>query len=379
MMKKPQKRLKNIKMKKNKITSLYIHIPFCEQICNYCDFTKLQYFRFIAEKYLVALKKEIDEVVKNKDLKTIYVGGGTPTSLEDDLFNDLLNIIAPFTKNVEEYTFEANPESLSLEKLKMMKEYGVNRLSIGVESTNDKILKAINRNHTYQDVVNATKNLLEVGFTNFNFDLILGLPNVSLKMLKQDIENLLSLSPTHISCYSLTVHPHTVFYLNKIEEPTDDYSRDAYDMIHELLVNRGYIHYEISNFAKQKYQSKHNFVYWRNENYYGAGLGASGYIDNNRYKNTANLEKYLNGEYILEQEEVSQKDLETYFIMLNLRTNEGIDLKLFNNIFNKDLYRARKEEIDSFIAHNLLILKDDKLIATYEGMMILDEIILDLI
>ena len=366
-------------MKKNKVPSLYIHIPFCNNICDYCDFTKLQYFRFLAEKYLVSLKKELSVVVKTYDLDTIYVGGGTPTSLEDDLFLELLEIIKPYSKNVKEYTFEANPESLSLNKIKMLKKYGVNRVSIGVESTDDKILKSINRHHTFEDVEIAVSNLKKEGIDNINLDLILGLPNVSLKMLKKDIENILSLEPKHISTYSLTVHPHTIFYLNKIEEPNDQFSYEAYKMIHDILLKHGYEHYEVSNFAKLGYRSEHNLTYWRNEEYYAVGLSASGYIDNIRYKNTDNLDKYLKCNFEKEKEIVTKEDLEEYFIILNLRTLEGLDLDYFNNIFNKDLYKEHESDIDTFIKDGLLIFEGHKLIPTFEGMMLLDRIIIKLI
>ena len=373
------KQFKNIRMKKNNITSLYIHIPFCQAICDYCDFTKLQYFRIFAEKYLVSLKKELNEVVDNHELKTIYVGGGTPTSLEDDLFLILLEMIKPYSHYVEEYTFEANPESLSLKKLEMMKKFGVNRISLGVESTDNEILKAINRKHTFEDVELAVSNIKKVGIDNFNVDLILGLPHVSKKLLEKDLENIISLEPKHISTYSLTVHPHTLFYINKIEEPEDDYSRELYEIVHHYLLKHDYIHYEVSNFALKGYESKHNFVYWNNKYYYGVGLSAAGYIDNVRYKNTSNLDKYLKGQNEKEEEEVSLKDLEEYQIILNLRTNQGIDLVLFNNIFNKDLYNTRKEIIDNFIKNKLLYIEDNHLIATFEGMMILDKIILELL
>ena len=171
------------------IKSLYIHIPFCEKICDYCDFTKLQYFRIFATKYLKALKEELNSYhIKNK-LETIYIGGGTPTALEDDLFLELLKIVDTYYQNDIEYTIEANPESLSKEKLLMMKEHHVNRLSIGVESTDDKILKIINRNHSFEQVKKVIKEAQEIGFDNINVDLILGLPNVVAPMLIKDIKN----------------------------------------------------------------------------------------------------------------------------------------------------------------------------------------------
>lgn len=368
-----------MKKNNNSISSLYIHIPFCQSICDYCDFPKLQYFRIFAEKYLISLKKEIDLTVKNKDLKTIYVGGGTPTSLEDDLFEQLLKMIEPYSKYVIEYTFEANPESLTASKISLLKKYKVNRVSIGVESTNDAILRSINRHHTFNDVKIAFYNLRNIGINNINVDLILGLPNVTKSLLKKDIENILSLNPTHISTYSLTVHPHTVFYINKIEEPEADYAYDLYAYVHKILESKKFIHYEVSNFALSGYESKHNFVYWNNEQYYGVGIGAAGYIDNIRYKNTNNLQKYMNKKFDREEEIVSLKDNLEYQIILNLRTNRGIDLIYFNNNFNKDLYREKKNIIDDYISKKYLFIKDNHLIATFDGMMILDKIILDLI
>ena len=365
-------------MKINKVNSLYIHIPFCESICDYCDFSKLQYFRNIAIKYLDVLEKELHEVVDNHELKTIYIGGGTPTALEDDLFLRLLNMVDPYSKSVEEYTVECNPESLSLNKIKIMKEKGVNRISIGVESTDDRILKSINRHHTFKDVVAAKKNLEENGFDNVNFDLILGLPNVSINMLKKDIENILSLNPSHVSCYSLTVHEHTVFFLNNILPPSDDFSYDAYKIVDSLLVKDGFIHYEVSNWTKPGKESEHNLTYWRNEEYYGVGLGASGYVNGVRYKNTTNLNDYLKGKNDKEIEKVELKDLEEYQIMLNLRTIEGLDLGAYKEIFNKDLYKNKQKVIDDYISSGHLILENNHLIPTFGGMMILDKITLDL-
>ena len=365
-------------MKKNKVSALYIHIPFCESICDYCDFTKLQYFRNFAFLYLEKLEQELDSTIQNKELETIYVGGGTPTSLEDDLFLKLLQMISPYSKKVKEYTFECNPESLTLNKIKMLKEYGVNRISIGVESTDNRILKSINRHHTFEDVKKVVTLLKDNGINNINLDLIIGLPNVSGAMLYKDIKNILSLKPNHISCYSLTVHEHTVFYINEIEEPSEEFAYDAYKKINNLLEQSGYLHYEVSNWCLPNYQSQHNLTYWRNEEYYGIGLGASGYIGNTRYKNTTNLSEYLNGKNKKEVEIVDFNYLLFTQVMLNLRTSEGLDLVKFASIFNKDLYKEKKEIIDSYINGGYLFIKDKRLIATFEGMMILDKITLDL-
>jgi oxygen-independent coproporphyrinogen-3 oxidase len=366
-------------MKKNKANSLYVHIPFCESICDYCDFSKLQYFHSFADKYLVALEKELHERVDNEELKTIYVGGGTPTSLDDSQFESLLKMLSKNSKHIEEYTVEANPESLSLSKIKLLKKYGVNRLSIGVESTDDKILKSINRKHTFMDVKKAVELARENGIDNINLDLIIGLPNVSEKMLEKDIINILSLNPDHISCYSLTIHEHTVFYINGIEEPIEEYAYDAYKHINEILEEHGYVHYEISNWAKSGKESKHNLVYWNNDRYYGIGLSASGYIDNLRYKNTTNFNKYISFKNEIEQEIVTTKDEIEYEIMLKLRTRFGLDLSKFKAKYDIDLYSLKIKTINDYIESGHLVIKDNHLIPTFEGMMIQDKIVLDLL
>ena len=368
----------NMSIKKtNRPKALYIHIPFCNSICDYCDFTKLQYFTIFSKPYLKALKNEI-ESYNIKDLQTIYIGGGTPTSLNDDEFKELLDMIKPYSTDVKEYTIECNPESLSLNKLQLMKRYGVNRISIGVESTNDEILKSINRKHTFKDVKRAISLASKESFNNISVDLILGLPNVTKKLLEKDIENIMDLHVEHVSCYSLTVHPNTVFYINGIEPLPSDQERELYDLVNEKLVNSGFIKYEISSWSKGK-ESLHNLTYWRNQEYFGCGLGASGYVNGVRYKNVSNIQKYLNGICIEEKEEVSVKDDIEYEIMLNLRTRYGINLDLFKEKYNFDLAKEKEEEINELIKSNLLKIENNCLIATYEGSMILDQLILKLI
>ena len=365
-------------MRKINPKSLYIHIPFCESICDYCDFAKLQYFHSFAEQYLIALKKELIGTVDNKELDTIYIGGGTPTSLDDKQFESLLKMVRPYSKAIKEYTIEANPESLSLSKIKLMKEYGVNRVSIGVESTDDKILKSINRKHTFSDVKKAVELLRENGIDNINLDLIIGLPNVSEKMLLKDIKNILSLNPMHISCYSLTVHEHTVFHINGIEEPVEEYAFECYKLIDEFLQKEGYVHYEVSNWSRLGYMSQHNLTYWRNQRYYGIGLAASGYIDNIRYKNTTNFNEYINFVNKKETEIVSNIDEKEYEIMLRLRTIEGLNLDDFHTKFGIDLLKEKEQEIKQYISQGYLTLDNGVIRPTFSGMMILDKIVIDL-
>ena len=362
----------------NKPRSLYIHIPFCEKLCDYCDFTKLQYFRKFAIPYLDALEKELKSY-EIKELDTIYIGGGTPTVLEDDLFEKLLIIVYPYTKTVKEYTIEANPESLSESKIKLLKPYGVNRISIGVQSTDDRILEMVNRHHTFNQVKEAIRLLKEYNLLNINIDLILGLPHSSKAILKKDLENIVNLDVKHISCYALTIHPHTVLYSKDYELINDDQMRELYDFAHGFLKEKGFEHYEVSNWAKHSYYSSHNLTYWRNEQYYGLGLGASGYIDNIRYKNTINLDRYLNGEYIAEKEKLTKKDKYTYEVMLTLRsTQAGLIMPLVLEKYGVNLHK-KWHEIKALIDAGYLVHDRNELFPTYEGMMILDQIILKLI
>lgn len=366
-------------MKTNNPLSLYVHIPFCHNICGYCDFTKLIYNKKLADEYLLSLKKELCSLEIKHQLKTVYVGGGTPSSLEDEQFSFLLRMLRVHLAKDYEFTVECNPESLTKRKLEIMKECGVNRLSIGVESTDDNILKAIGRQHTFKMVKDVVREAKEMGMRNISLDLIIGLPHVSKEMLRKDIENLISLDVEHISCYSLTVHPNTKFYLDGIEEQDSSLAREYYDIVNEILENNGFIHYEVSNWSKPSFESTHNLVYWRDEEYYAIGLGASSYVHPYRRKNTMNMAKYLKGDYVSEEELVTEKDNKVYFIMLNLRTIHGLDLKKYQNLFNEDLLEAKQKEIEELISSGLIKHENHLLIPTYEGMMLLDQVILKLI
>lgn len=358
---------------------IYIHIPFCSSICSYCDFLKIKYFPFLAEQYIEALEKEFLLYDFPDDIETIYVGGGTPTILNIAQLEKLLNIIKPYTKNVKEYTFETNPESLDDKKIILLKKYGVNRISIGVESTDNKILKILNRSHSFNDVKNITLKLRKHGIENINFDLILGLPNVTNKMLKKDIENLIELEPTHISCYSLTINPNTIFYTNKIKTIDENQSYDQYKLIDDILEKNNYIHYEVSNWSKKGFESIHNYTYWKNEKYYGLGAGASGYLNDIRYTNTKSITDYINGKTVFYKENVTLDDEFEYQLFLNLRTKEGLDLNYLLDRFKIDLMSTKKDEINKLINNKYLYIDNNRLIPTFKGMMNVDFIVLELL
>ena len=361
-------------MKSKKINSLYIHIPFCKHICRYCDFTKLLYNDNFSNLYIRQLFKELNSYKIGK-VSTIYIGGGTPTSLNDNQFEELLKKVSPHLRKNGEFSIEANVENLTLKKLLLMRQYNVNRLSIGVESTDDKMLELIGRKHTFNDAKNAIKSAKEVGFDNINIDLIYGFPNQTIEQLQKDLENFINLNVDHVSIYSLIVEKGTMFYNDNIVEQNQDDSRQYYDEILSFLRKNGYKRYEISNFARNKKYSKHNLTYWKDKQYYGIGLGASGYINNIRYTNTKSLSKYLNGEYIDFKEKIDKKlEIEDY-LLTNFRLEDGFKDKDFFERFGVSFSEMFKSMIKSLEKDNYLIIKNGKIRFSDDGLMIMDHLL----
>jgi len=313
----------------NKV-SVYIHIPFCKKICSYCDFCKVLYNPNWVSNYLESLKKEIEDRYMGEPIKTIYVGGGTPSSLSISELKELFDILNLFHRNdVEEFTFECNIEDITLDLLKILKENHVNRLSIGIESFSKTKLDFMNRNCDYIDTVNKINLARKLGFNNINLDLIYALPNEKVGVLKKDLKKIVSLNPEHISTYSLMIEDNTYLNYQNISPIKDSVDLKMYDIIRKKLKAKKYEHYEISNFAKKGFESKHNLVYWNNEEYYGFGCGASGYIAGVRYDNTKSLTNYLKGEYKNNSEMLSEQSIMEYELILGLRKIEGINLQKF--------------------------------------------------
>lgn len=316
----------------------YIHIPFCSKICSYCDFCKmLNYDKFI-DSYLDALEEEIKTIYKGDTLDTIYIGGGTPSSLNINQLKRLFEILKIFkkSKNIE-FTIEGNFESTDIDKLKLYKEYGVNRLSFGIETINNKYLSYLNRSLDLSEVEEVLANSRRLGFNNINVDLMYALKDESIKDLEIDLDYILSLDVEHISTYSLIIEDHTILGINNEENISTDLDDDMYKLICSKLKDNNYIHYEISNFCKEGYESRHNNSYWANENYYGFGLGASSYIENRRTTNTRSLNHYKEKKYPKEIEYLDNDSMMEYEVILNLRRNIGIDLNLFKQKYNKEL------------------------------------------
>lgn len=358
----------------NKPQALYIHIPFCDHICTYCDFTKLFYFKKYEKPYLDALKQEIKSYQIEK-VNTLYFGGGTPTSLSDEGFKEILSFASCYLDKDYEFTVEANVENLTETKLQIMKECGVNRLSIGVQSTNNDLLKEIGRNHTYEDAVKAVALAKKYGFNNINIDLIFGFKNQSLKQLKLDLENFIKLDIDHISIYSLIVEEGSILFNKGTKEQDEDKSAEFYNTILDFLRKNGYERYEISNFVRNKKYSKHNLTYWHDKEYYGCGLGASGYLDGIRYTNTKNLNEYLKLNFVKSKETLDGEAHLICYLLTNLRLEEGFSRTDFKEKFGIDFIEKYNDKINKFSLQKYFNIKPDQISLNDDGLIIMDFIL----
>lgn len=335
------------------IKSVYIHIPFCKNICSYCDFCKQFFDDKKVDKYLSELAKEVELKYKNEIIDTLYIGGGTPSSLNMLQLEDLFKIIKKIKLNKNyEFTFECNIEDITIEKAKFLYNNGVNRISLGVQTFKPKYIKLLNRKHTKKEVFENIKILKEVGFTNINVDLMYALPNETLKELDEDIDILLQLKVNHISTYSLILEDNTIFKIKGFSSVSEELDAKMYELICKKLTNKGYIHYEISNFAKKNYESRHNLTYWNNNRYYGFGLGASGYIDNIRYTNTRSLNEYLKGNYVYEKEMLTNNEILENEFILGFRKIAGISKQAFKRKYKTDIKNI--ELINKLLEKNYL-------------------------
>lgn len=338
--------------------SVYIHIPFCNKICSYCDFCKLLYNDKFIDKYLDALEEEIKSTYRGEVVETLYIGGGTPSSLTYSQLEKLFKILDIFIKSEEyEFTIEGNFDSTSYEKLYLYKKNGVNRLSFGVETTNEKLLKFLNRDLDKEQVIDIINYAKTIGLNNINVDLMYALPGEDLSILEKDLEFICSLDIEHISTYSLIIENNTVLSIKNYKNIDEELDLKMYNFIRKYLHDRGFIHYEISNFSKDGYHSRHNLVYWKNQEYYGFGLGASSYIGNKRINNTRSINKYLMGEVISSFDELTMQEIVEYEIMLGFRTSYGIDKIKFKNLYEKDIEKCYNY---NNLINNGFIFEDDK-------------------
>ena len=366
-----------------KPTSAYVHIPFCTQICYYCDFSKVFIKNQPVDSYLEHLIEEYDSY-DIKKLRTLYIGGGTPTALSARQLAFLLEKLTDKLdlSYLEELTIEANPGDLDLEKIAVLKDSLVNRVSLGVQTFNDRMLKQIGRSHSEKDIYENIANLKKAGFDNISIDLIYALPKQTMEDVKTNVAKAIALDIPHMSLYSLILENHTVFMnrmrRGKLPLPKEDLEAEMFDYIIAELGKAGFEHYEISNFSKPGFESRHNLMYWDNAEYYGIGAGASGYVDGVRYKNHGPIRHYLQaveaGNARVQEEVLTLKEKMEEEMFLGLRKKSGVSKKRFEEKFGlsfEDQYGAVVFELTE---QGLLVPERDIVRMTKQGLFLGDTV-----
>ena len=355
---------------------LYIHIPFCVKKCYYCDFISYCNKNDKIEEYIKVLKKEINdesEKVSEYKVTTIYIGGGTPSFIDSKYIVDILNIIkGKYNLENTEIAIELNPGTVTEEKLLDYKKAGINRLSIGLQETNNDLLKQIGRIHTYEEFLETYNLARKLDFQNINVDLMIGLPNQSIENIKESLNKVITLNPEHISVYSLILEEGTKLYQkyenNEIELPDEELERNMYWYVKNTLENNGYNHYEISNFSKKGYESKHNMNCWEQKEYIGFGIHAHSYIDGVRYSNTENLEEYLNNYGKTIHEKQSIVDMKKEYMLLGLRKIDGVSIQKFEEKFVENPIFLFRNQLNKLVEELLLEIDGDIIKLTNKGL-----------
>ena len=375
---------------------LYIHIPFCESKCGYCDFYSLPKEKCGKELYkayvdaLLLQMADYKEQLYGIPVNSVFIGGGTPTILSKDL---LKKVLVGIKKNFAvspsaEWTIEANPKSSMKSLFKMARTCGVNRVSLGVQSFNDDELKSLNRPHTAEDAKNAILALNKAKITNFNIDLMYGIPNQDEASFISSIKEALALSPSHISCYALTVEPNTPFNLKKqsLNLADDDLLRKMYFSAVDLLEGAGYKHYEISNFAKPGYECKHNIKYWNCDEYLGLGCAAHSYFSSKRFGFVKDINEYISGindkSQLVDENGVSEikaNEMVAEYVMLRFRLKDGISENAFYLRFKKDFTQIFGKKLQKYIDSKHIVKDGSRYYFTSEGFFVSNTILTDLI
>ena len=351
----------------NKEIGIYIHIPFCRRKCFYCDFVSFEN-EDKQEKYIEALIKEIEywkEKNKDKKIKTIYIGGGTPSFINS---KDIIKIIKKLepTEECKEITIEVNPGTVNKEKLLDYKNVGINRVSIGLQSTKNELLHEIGRIHNFDEFMKTYHLVKEVGFKNVNVDLMIGLPNQTLKDVEDSLKEIVKLNVNHVSVYSLIIEEGTKLYTKinngELKLPEEELERKMYWKVKRYLESKGYKHYEISNFAKEGYESKHNFDCWNQKEYKGFGLAAHSYINDIRFSNICDLNSYIENiekgnfekNIVIEERKQTKEEKQKEYMLLGLRKIDGIKITDFENKFNVSI-NIFKNEIEKLLDEKLIV------------------------
>lgn len=358
------------------MTSLYIHIPFCNRICTYCDFNKFLIKNQPVDAYIDCLIKELSTIPT--DIDTLFIGGGTPTALNDQQLERLLKFIAQQFKIQQEFSMEANPDELTAAKIMIMKKYGVNRLSLGVQTFDNDLLKLLGRTHEEEDIRRAVDTAKALDIESVSIDLMYHLPTQSLEQVKLDLEKALALDIDHISSYSLILEPKTQFYnqyrKGMLQLPDETLAAEMYDYTIRRLAISAFQQYEISNFAKPGHESEHNKVYWQNREYYGAGAGSHGYVNGERYYNIAPVPHYIKavqlGNAVKETHKVTREESMEEFMFLGLRMNEGISRWDFLQRYGTRIEKIFGDVLTKLEASELIVVTEDRIYMTAAGRMI---------
>ena len=366
-----------------KPTSAYVHIPFCTQICYYCDFSKVFIKNQPVDSYLEHLLQEFHSYDIQK-LRTLYIGGGTPTALSASQLEVLLEGL---TKNLdlsvlEELTIEANPGDLDADKIAVLQNSAVNRVSLGVQTFDDKMLKKIGRSHTEKDIYENIDRLKLAGFDNISIDLIYALPGQTMDQVKDNVAKAIALDIPHMSLYSLILENHTVFMnrmrRGKLPLPKEELEAEMFDYIIAELERAGFEHYEISNFSMPGFESRHNLMYWDNAEYYGIGAGASGYVDGVRYKNHGPIRRYLKaveeGSARINEEHLSQREQMEEEMFLGLRKKSGVSMARFEEKFGRSFQELYGDVVRELIQQGLMQVEGDCVRMTKRGLFLGDTV-----
>ena len=371
------------------IKGAYIHIPFCHQICHYCDFNKVFFKNQPVDEYIETLGLEMKMFVeKYRDhlhIETIFLGGGTPTALSAPQLQRLFELIKQYIPqfHLQEFTSEANPDELTYEKLVVMKNSGINRLSLGVQSFDEDILNRLGRTHSNEHVYNTIQMAKDVGFTNISVDLMYGLPGQTMDQWKHTLEKALELNLPHYSAYSLIVEPKTVFYnlmtKGKLILPGEDLEAEMYEVLMTSMETKGIHQYEISNFAQPGFHSKHNNLYWDNVSYAGLGAGAHGYAKGNRYANIGPIKKYMDtvtaGEFPINSTHiVTAKESMEEEMFLGLRKVAGVDKHHFKEKFGESIENVYGQVLSKYMQNGSMHTTNDAVALTKRGRFIGNEI-----
>ncbi|MGN1344445.1 MAG: radical SAM family heme chaperone HemW [Traorella sp.] len=357
------------------VKSMYIHVPFCDSICAYCDFERCKRIETLSKSWIDIVTKDIEQR-KNEKIDTLYIGGGTPTCLSYQELDQLLSACDCF--HPVEYTIEANIENLSHEKIELLVQHGINRISLGVQSLQDDLIRLIQRHHQSNDIFHKIDEIYEAGIHNISCDMIYGLPNQTLDMWLHDLTTLASKKEvTHISIYSLTIEKNSSFGRNHISKVDDELDEEMYFKAIDLLESFSFHQYEISNFSKEGYESKHNTCYWEYLDFIGIGCGAYGKENHVYYHYPFKIHEYLNQTLEKDVEELSIEDEIFEMIMMGLRMKKGIQLSNFEHLFQIDLLTKYKTSVEKHLNfHNLEII-DGYLRCTQQGFGILNTILID--